>query len=140
MILEVAVKEPVVVTGALISLETTESDTVLLVEQTEDISLTTVEQVATLVTVANTEVVATIEQQEIAIDVAPNVALKAKFDRHDLTEDTYYYYGGLQANGEWIINRWDKTTLTKTTATESNNPAYASIGAAWAAKTLLSYV
>ena len=58
----------------------------------------------------------------------------------DVDDASYYYYGGLDADGNWKINRYDKTNLaTVTSAVEDTNGAYASLAAAWASRTILSY-
>lgn len=58
----------------------------------------------------------------------------------DLTDGTYYYYGGTNADGDWQINRYTKSSLeTKVTATVASNGAYANLAAAWAARGILTY-
>ena len=58
----------------------------------------------------------------------------------DTDSATYYYYGGVDSNNDWKINRYLKTDLnSKSTATESNNGAYSTLSAAWAARASLSY-
>jgi len=60
----------------------------------------------------------------------------------DVDDATYYYYGGLDENNDWQINRYLKTSLTtKTLAIESpSNTGYVSLSAAWAARGSLVYV
>lgn len=58
----------------------------------------------------------------------------------DLTDSSYYYYGGVDANSDWVINRYDKSNLsTRTVATESNNATYSSLSTAWSNRTTLTY-
>lgn len=69
--------------------------------------------------------------------VAPNGFIEVSVV--DLDDLTYYYYGGTDSNGDWKINRYNRTTLAKTSATESNNGAYLTLAAAWADRTTLTY-
>lgn len=58
-----------------------------------------------------------------------------------LTDDsipTYVYYGGLFSTA-WKINRYHRTTFVKTSATIANNSGVATLSAAWAARTTLTY-
>lgn len=56
----------------------------------------------------------------------------------DFTNATYYYYGGLLGSA-WQINRYERATITKTTATVSNNPTVANLAAAWPDRATLTY-
>lgn len=58
----------------------------------------------------------------------------------DTVSATYYYFGGIDSNGNWKINRYLKTNLnSKSTATISNNGSYSTLGAAWTDRASLSY-
>jgi len=57
--------------------------------------------------------------------------------QNDFTDPDYFYHGGTITG--WQINRYDKATLTKTLATEVNNPGHTSLSTAWAARTSLTY-
>lgn len=58
----------------------------------------------------------------------------------DMTNATYYYYGGTNGDGDWQINRFTKASLsTKVVATESNNGSYGNLAAAWTDRTSLTY-
>jgi hypothetical protein len=37
---------------------------------------------------------------------------------------TYIYVTGLDANSDWAINRYNRSTQAFTTATQTNNPSY----------------
>lgn len=53
----------------------------------------------------------------------------------------YYYFGLVQADGNWRINRMSKSdTNTETSATVANNSGFGDLNAAWAAKEGLNYV
>jgi len=56
-------------------------------------------------------------------------------DDADLTN---IYYGGL-LSGAWKVNRYNRTTYVKTSATISNNGGVANLAAAWTARTSLTY-
>jgi hypothetical protein len=58
----------------------------------------------------------------------------------DGTDPTHYYYGGLDFESNWKINRYLKTTLARTYADEIGNPAQTSLALAWANRLTLSYV
>ena len=51
---------------------------------------------------------------------------------------TLYYYGGL-LNGDWKINKFTKSGLVRTSATQTNNSGVTSLSAAWTARSSLTY-
>lgn len=58
----------------------------------------------------------------------------------DLQDATYYYYGGLDSQSNWAINRYLKTDLdTVTTATQTNNPGTTTLASAWSSRLTLTY-
>lgn len=59
----------------------------------------------------------------------------------DRTGETYWYYGGLDANDDWCIQRYDITQnpTERTTATNTNNSGVASLSAAWSGRGALTY-
>jgi hypothetical protein len=58
----------------------------------------------------------------------------------DLTNSSYYYYGGLTSDGDWKINRYDKTNLvSREVAMEATNVSYTTLADAWAARGSLVY-
>lgn len=58
----------------------------------------------------------------------------------DGADPTHYYYGGLDFESNWKINRYLKTTLARTYADEIGNPAQTSLALAWANRLTLVYV
>lgn len=59
----------------------------------------------------------------------------------DRTGITYWYYGGLDADGAWCVQRYNITQnpTVRTTATNGNNSGVTSISSAWAGRTGLTY-
>ena len=51
---------------------------------------------------------------------------------------TLYYYGGL-LNNAWKINKFTKSGLTRTSATQSNNSGVTTLSAAWTSRASLTY-
>ena len=59
----------------------------------------------------------------------------------DTASATYYYYGGIDQNGDWKIVRYLQSDLnSRSAATISNNGSYATLSAAWTDRASLSYV
>lgn len=58
----------------------------------------------------------------------------------DIGSATYYYYGGLDENNDWKINRYLKSNINSvTSATEATNGSYTTLSSAWANRAILSY-
>lgn len=58
----------------------------------------------------------------------------------DLSDATYYYYGGTDSAADWKINRYLKSDLNDvTSADEVGNGSYGSLGAAWTDRATLIY-
>lgn len=58
----------------------------------------------------------------------------------DTDSATYYYYGGLDSDGGWKINRILKTDLnSRQSATIANNGSYGTLSAAWTDRASLNY-
>lgn len=58
----------------------------------------------------------------------------------DVDNATAYYYGGLDAEGNWQVNKFLRSNLaTKTVATEQNNASVTTLDSAWTARTTLTY-
>jgi len=58
----------------------------------------------------------------------------------DFTDPAIYYYGGVNEDEEWQINKWDNITGTKTVANTINNPTYTTLSTAWNDKLILNYI
>jgi len=58
----------------------------------------------------------------------------------DDTDATYYFYGGIDADSDWKINRYLKTTFVRSSADEANNPSKTTLAAAWPDRLTLTYV
>jgi len=56
---------------------------------------------------------------------------------NDFFDVDYFYHGGTITG--WKINRYNKVTLQKLSATEINNPTHATLSTAWAARSTLIY-
>lgn len=60
----------------------------------------------------------------------------------DTSNATYYYFGFLTQDGNWVIQRFDNTTtnvILYRYACPSNNASYATYSAAWTARASLTY-
>jgi hypothetical protein len=60
----------------------------------------------------------------------------------DTSSATYYYFGFLTQDGNWIIQRFDNSTpnvVLYRYASPSNNAGYSSYSSAWTARASLSY-
>lgn len=58
----------------------------------------------------------------------------------DLEDSDAYFYGGLDAEGNWQINKYLKSNLAnKTTANQINNSGVSDLSTAWAGRTSLTY-
>lgn len=58
----------------------------------------------------------------------------------DLTDASHYYYGGINPDGSWAINRYVKPGGTnKAVANETGNPLHTTLASAWAVRTSLTY-
>ena len=59
------------------------------------------------------------------------------------TEDaaSYFYFGGLDSEGDWQVNRWTKSSLGTgpLRATIANNALVANLAAAWTVRVSLTY-
>lgn len=68
------------------------------------------------------------------------VAAPPTFEEYESTS-TYFYFGGISANGEWIIRRQVRATSAYLTATPQNNASLSltDLSAAWAVFETLEY-
>lgn len=60
----------------------------------------------------------------------------------DTSNATYYYFGFLTQDGNWVIQRFDQTVsnvINYRYATVKNNTAYNLYSAAWTARASLTY-
>jgi len=57
----------------------------------------------------------------------------------DDTDATYYFYGGIDTDSDWKINRYLKTTFVRSSADEANNPSKVTLAAAWPDRLTLTY-
>lgn len=69
----------------------------------------------------------------------PWIPLTIEFTLSDINSPNYYYYGGTQSNQQWKINRYNKNTLVKESATINNNSSYTDLNAAWGDRFSLVY-
>lgn len=59
---------------------------------------------------------------------------------NDFSDTNYLYYGGMDQNSDWKINRYDKTNLTtKNQASNAINPSFTNLTDAWNSRGSLSY-
>jgi hypothetical protein len=52
---------------------------------------------------------------------------------------TFDYHGGIRYTGDWLIIRYDKTTLARLVADENSNPAFTNVNDAWTNRASLIY-
>ena len=60
----------------------------------------------------------------------------------DLIDDadlTYFYFGWIDQNDSWLIQRQERLASLTTKATGSTNPTYANLSESWVNRTTLSY-
>lgn len=60
-------------------------------------------------------------------------------DRLDETDASVFYFGWESVSGGWLIQRQTRADGQSLSATQSNNPALATLDDAWAGRATLTY-
>ncbi len=76
---------------------------------------------------------------EQTINNAANANQFLTTSEFDDTDGTYYFYGGVDSDLDWKINRYTKSVLVRTSADLGNNPTKTSLDDAWTDRLTITY-
>jgi hypothetical protein len=76
---------------------------------------------------------------QVDIDIEPVELFLGPSDETDDSDFVYFYFGWASVNGSWLVRRQTRSTSLTLNANIVNNPSYANLAAAWAARVSLTY-